>query len=166
MNKDELMTVNTVAKMTGISIRTLQNFSVFSEDKIIELQRRYHQEAFERWVDTTAYQQYKNNYADMEKNKEWQVLDRAARETFGKIFQHINESPGSKNVQIVIREWKSFISANYYDCSIEMLRYLGVLYISDEGFSNTINSYGDKHLSEFVNQAITFYCDNNTSDEN
>ena len=40
-----------------------------------------------------------------------------------------------------------------------------ILYISDERFSNTINSYGDERLSEFVNQAITIYCDNNAGDE-
>lgn len=142
------------------------NFSVFNEDKIIELQQRYHQEVLERWENTTAYQQYKNKYAGMEKNKEWQLLDSAARKNFGKIFQHIDETPDSKNVQAVIHEWRSFISTNYYDCSIEMLRYLGLLYISDERFSSTINSYGDERLSEFVNQAITIYCDNNTSNGN
>lgn len=142
------------------------NFSVFNEDKIIELQQRYHQEVLERWENTTAYQQYKNKYAGMEKKKEWQLLDSAARKIFGKIFQHIDETPDSKNVQAVIHEWRNFISANYYDCSIEMLRYLGFLYISDERFSSTINSYGDERLSEFVNQAITIYCDNNTSNGN
>jgi DNA-binding transcriptional MerR regulator len=164
MNKDELMTVNTVAKMTGITIRTLHyygeiellspscvssakyrfysnqdldrlqqilffkevgfnlkeikaimsapvynkeealkkhveilvlkrkridelielinkalkgeskiNFSVFNENKIIELQRLYHQEALERWENTTAYQQYKNKYSGMEKGTEFSV---------------------------------------------------------------------------------------------
>lgn len=52
------------------------------------------------------------------------------------------------------------------DCSIEMLRYLGFLYILDERFSSTINSYGDERLSKLVNQAITIYCDNNTSNGN
>ena len=47
-----------------------------------------------------------------------------------------------------------------------MLRYLGILYISDERFSNIINGYGDERLSEFVNQAITIYCDNNVGDGN
>lgn len=160
-----------IDELIGLIDKTLRgeskiNFSAFNEDKIIELQKHYHQEVLERWGNTTAYQQYKNKYADTEKDKEWQLLDNAAREIFGKIFQHIDEAPNSKSVQAIIHEWRNFISANYYDCSIEMLRYLGVLYISDKRFSNTINSYGDKRLSEFISQAITIYCDNNTRNEN
>ncbi|GAU79684.1 transcriptional regulator [Fusibacter sp. 3D3] len=139
------------------------NFSVFNEDNIIELQERYHQEVLERWENTTAYQQYKNKYAGMERKNEWLRLESTAQEIFGKIFHHIDETPDSKNVQAIIHEWRNFISANYYDCSIEMLRYLGFLYVSDKRFSSTINSYGDERLSEFVNQVITIYCDNNIS---
>ena len=139
------------------------NFSVFNKDNIIELQKGYQQEVLERWGNTSAYQQYKNKSASIEKNKEWQLIDSTARKIFGKFFKYINEAPDSKGVQAGIHEWRGFLSANYFDCSIEMLRYLGLLYISDERFLNTINSYGDERLADFVNEAITIYCDNSAS---
>lgn len=143
------------------------SFDAFNEDKIIELQKRYHQEVLERWENTIAYQQYKNTSTNLDKDKNDNLilLNNTAKKIFTKIYQHIDESPSSKEVQTAIHEWRLFISQNYYDCSIEMLRYLGSFYISDERFTKTINGYGDERLAQFINQAIMVYCKNSTSKE-
>jgi len=141
--------------------KSMADFTFFKEDNLAERQREYYQEASRRWGNTRAFQEYTNKNNDIKSNEDWQLLNNAVQDFFKEIFKHIDESPDNNEVQSIIHEWKAFISANFYECSVEMLRHLGLIYISDERFSKYINNCGDNRLSGFVTQAINSYCDYN-----
>lgn len=137
----------------------IMSFQAFSEEEIIKQQQAYHKEAKERWQHTPAFSEYQRKYPNGENSSQWKTFDLAARKIFGKIFTYIDEAPSHPDVQAAIDEWRSFISEHYYDCKIEILRGLGLLYVKDERFEATINSYGDDRLAHFISEAIVIYCD-------
>jgi DNA-binding transcriptional MerR regulator len=137
----------------------IMSFQAFSEDEIRKLQQEYYKEAKERWQHTPAFNEYQRKYPNGENSSQWKTFDLAARKIFGKIFTYIDEAPSHPNVQAAIDEWRSFITEHYYDCKIEIFRGLGLLYVEDERFEKTINSYGDNRLAHFISEAIAIYCD-------
>ena len=74
-----------------------------------------------------------------------------------KINMDLNES-----VQESIGEWRQHITANFYNCTIEIFRGLGDLYVSDERFTANIDKYRPG-LANFMKNSIDVYCDNHGS---
>ncbi|MBR2876130.1 MAG: TipAS antibiotic-recognition domain-containing protein, partial [Clostridia bacterium] len=48
---------------------------------------------------------------------------------------------------------KKFITENYYTCTVEILKGLGEMYVTDERFRSNINQNGSG-TAEFVSEAI------------
>ena len=64
----------------------------------------------------------------------------------------------SKEVQEKIGLLQEFITINYYNCTNEILKGLGQMYINDERFKKNIDQAGGSGTAEFVNNAILVYC--------
>ena len=64
----------------------------------------------------------------------------------------------SKEVQEKIGLLQEFITINYYNCTNEILKGLGQMYINDERFKKNIDQAGGTRTAEFVNNAILVYC--------
>ena len=74
-------------------------------------------------------------------------------------FGAMKDKPaGSPEVQAQTAKLRDFISANYYECSAEMLASLGQMYASDGRFRANIDKAGGEGTAEFVNRAIAEYC--------
>ena len=52
--------------------------------------------------------------------------------------------------------FSSTISANYYNCTDEILAGLGKMYVGDKRFKKNIDKHGDG-TAEFVAQAVAIY---------
>lgn len=71
----------------------------------------------------------------------------------------MDKSPVDEEVQIVIGKWRNHISENFYDCTIEIFRGLGIMYVADERFTKNIDKY-KSGLAQFLSDGINVYCDN------
>ena len=60
-------------------------------------------------------------------------------------------------VQQKVESLQKFISKNYYECSNEVLKSLGELYIQDDRFKSFIDSY-QEGTALFISKAIDYYC--------
>lgn len=138
------------------------SFQEFSEEEIMRLQKSYYMEASERWKDTPAFKEYEERHPNGGDSSQWRKFQEHGKKIFEKIYSYIDQSPSSPEVQAAVHEWRSFITDNYYDCTIEIFRNLGLMYVGDERFKENINSYGDERLADFVSEAIAVYCDKNS----
>jgi DNA-binding transcriptional MerR regulator len=68
-----------------------------------------------------------------------------------------NNSPSSDEVQKLIVEWKSYLEQNM-TCDAEILECIANTYKSDNRWKNYFRQFCDDDLTEFVYQAIMFYC--------
>ena len=109
-------------------------------------------EVQERWGDTDAYKEYR------QKNVNQAVNDglMAVMAKFAECMQNGN-TPNSNEAQALVKELQSYISANYYTCTNEILAGLGQMYVCDERFKNNIDKFV-AGTAEFICKSIKVYC--------
>lgn len=119
--------------------------------------KHYQAEVKQRWGNSEAYKQSaqrvkKMTKAEMEKIK---VDGKAHAQA---IADAMSKGPAHPDVQVLIA--KSHEGINFfYDCSLEMFRNLGQMYVDDARFSAYYEKFAPG-LAVFMRDAITIYCDN------
>ena len=119
----------------------------------------YEQEVRERWGSTKEYEEYRQKTkgrTDMEHEQ----IGNQLMERFAEIGKLRKGSPTEQIVQEKVAGIQSFITEHYYHCTIEILRGLGEMYVSDERMKRNIDKAGGEGTAEFVSQAIAAYCVN------
>lgn len=144
-----------------ISGKQSLSFEPFSNVKAQELKEKYRAEVLERWGNTAIFKDYENSFLSQSPKDQSNHIESfrfASRATFKKLAQYQEQSPSCREVQRLVKEWQQYISATFYKCDNQMLLYLANLYVTDERFSNYINSYGSNDLASFFSQAIKIFC--------
>lgn len=131
-------------------------FASFADDQLKE----YAAEAKKRWGNTDAYKQ------SVERTKHWTKADYQKATHGWKIFMQkladtVDKGVESKEFQQLIREQHQSIG-QFYDCSLEMYRNLGQMYVADERFKKNYDKY-KPGLAEAVRDGIAYYCDHQKS---
>jgi DNA-binding transcriptional MerR regulator len=128
-------------------------FASFDDQELVENM----QEAKKRWGHTEAYKQ------SMERTKHWTKIDYERIKEEGKKFTQqladaMDHDISSPQVQELIAMHHKGIE-NFYDCSYEMYRNLGDMYITDPRFTAYYNKFRPG-LAVWLQKAINYYCDN------
>ena len=153
---DDLINFATEIKMTGVNnamTKRKNDFSAFDTTRISEYTKR----AKEQWGSTAGYKEYEQKSADRTDNDNV----RLARETmeffvqFGKLR---DRDPADSEVQAQVKSLQAFITANFYNCTDEMLLGLGKMYAGGGEFTENIDKAGGAGTAEFVNRAIEICC--------
>jgi DNA-binding transcriptional MerR regulator len=136
----------------GESMNTDDLFASFGDDELVEIM----EEAKKRWGNTDAYKQ------SMERVKHWTKADYERIKEEGKKFTQtladaMDKDVTNPEVQALVAEHHKGIKT-FYDCSYEMYRGLGELYVTDPRFT----AYYDRFrpgLAAWLQKAINYYCD-------
>ena len=126
------------------------NFSSFDTEKI----NRYAKEAKAKWGKTDAYQEFEVKTAGKDMAATGEKLMDIFRE-FGEI-RHL--SPASPEAQTLVKKLQEFISANYYNCTDQILFGLGQMYAAPGEMNENIDKAGGEGTGVFARDAITIYC--------
>ena len=113
----------------------------------------YKAEAKTRWGDTAAYTQYE---------KREKAAGRPAMQAAGDgLMTIISEiaalrplPSASPEAAAKVRDLQAYITANFYECTDEILAGLGQMYISDERFRKNIDRAAGDGAAEYVSAAI------------
>ncbi|HFU4459513.1 TPA: MerR family transcriptional regulator [Streptococcus suis] len=114
----------------------------------------YKAEAKERWGQTAAYAEFEERN-DASKDRVFAREMQAIFEAFGKMQSLEVSHP---DVQAQVANLQAYITENFYTCTKEILRNLGLMYVEDERFSANIDRAGGPGTAVFVSQAIAVYC--------
>lgn len=118
---------------------------------------QYAAEVKERWGTTKEYEEYSKkieNKSEQElKDTQKQLMD-----LFAEMGQLKQLAVTELVVQEKVKKLQQFITEHYYNCTKEVLKGLGQMYVEDERFKNNIDRVGGKGTAEFVKQAILEYC--------
>ncbi|APC81232.1 TPA: MerR family transcriptional regulator [Clostridium botulinum] len=132
--------------------------NVFSMTEIEEHQRKYSEDVKEKYGNTSAYKESNEKTSKYTKEdwsnimKDWDII-------YKKLANLMDKNPDDKEVQECIHQSREHISKNFYDCTPEIFRGLGEIYVNDERFTANIDKY-KTGLSKFLRDAINVYCDN------
>lgn len=131
------------------------DFKAFDK-KEIEL---YEEEVRKRWGNTKAYDEYQQR-AKGRTDMEQAEIGSQLMERFAEIGKLRKSSPSEPIVQEKVAGIQAFITEHYYQCTNEILRGLGEMYVGDERMKRNIDKAGGDGTAEFVSQAIAVYCTN------
>lgn len=122
-----------------------------------EQNNQYDNEAKAKWENTKQYEEYEQKIKNKSK-EEFEKINNNLMNIFRELGA-LKELPiESKEVQEKIGLLQEFITINYYNCTNEILKGLGQIYINDERFKKNIDQAGGSGTAEFVNNAILVYC--------
>lgn len=144
---------NTINNMeAGIEMNEKNMFHGFNSDEI----NKYKEEVKDKYGKNDAYREFKNKTSNYKKG-DWNNLSNEMLDIFKRISDKMDLDPSNSEVQDLIEEWRNYISKNLYNCSIEIFKSLGEMYVYDERFKNNLDKikYG---LAQFLSDAIKVYC--------
>jgi hypothetical protein len=119
--------------------------------------KKYDAEVRERWGDTESYREHEQKTKGYTKEK-WAEANDGLMAIFAEFStcKANGAMPGSAEAQALVIKLQSYITANYYTCTDEILAGLGKMYVADERFKKNIDKYGEGTAS-FVAESIEIY---------
>ncbi len=131
----------------GFEIEIIKNFN--KNDY-----KRYKDEAIKKYGDS-AVQSYKKT--DKLDTTKWNSIQDEMKDLFSTLATYMDKDVSDDSVQILVNDWRNYITDNFYDCTLEILKGLGELYISDKRFEANIDKT-KIGLSNYFSKAIKYYC--------
>ena len=114
----------------------------------------YSSEARERWGSTDAYREHHQKTSNYSKEK-WSDINAGMMAIFAEFAtcKSSGDQADSNVAQTLVAKLQTYITANYYTCTDEILAGLGKMYVADERFKKNIDKSGEG-TAEFVADAI------------
>ncbi|HEX3047902.1 MAG TPA: MerR family transcriptional regulator [Bacillota bacterium] len=133
-------------------------FAGFDMSEIEKHQAKYAEETKQKYGQTEAYQESAKKTAKYTKD-DWARITADAGRIYQKIAAAMDKGPADPGVQQAVGEWRQHITTNYYNCTPEIFRGLGDLYVNDPRFTANIDKT-KPGLAAFLREAMHIYCDN------
>ena len=134
----------------------IMSFKEFDQTEIAKARAEYAAEAKERWGDTAAYAENERRTRDYDGEK-WQQTEEESARIFRAFAAEMDKAPDDPAVQALVVQWRDYISANFYECTDEILAGLGEMYTADPRFQKNIDQHA-AGLAAFIAKAIAAHC--------
>lgn len=124
-----------------------------------KMRDQYADEALALWGDTDAFKESERRaagYTDEDRNTIRDGMD-AILEGFAKLNAR-GVAPDHEKPRLQVRKLQQFISDHMYNCTDEILKGLGELYIADARFKENIDRHGDG-TAAYISACIKSYCE-------
>ena len=129
------------------------DFSAFDNSKL----ETYAAQAKEKWGNTDAYREFENKTQGQSAQ---QMRDKGQElmEYFVRIGAMRDLPADHDETQAWAAQLQSFITENYYTCTKEILRSLGMMYAGGGEMTENIDAAGGAGTGAFAQQVIEHYC--------
>lgn len=142
-------TINSMEKNKPLS--EYDRYGALSDDQVESYKEEVRQKYGEK-----AFRESQERYGKLTEADKKRIGDRGIAITQA-VADNMDKGIKSKEVQSAIKDWHDHIH-NFYDCSLEIFRGLGNLYVDDKRFT----AYYEKvkpGLAQFMHEAMDYYCD-------
>ena len=119
----------------------------------------YAAQAKKKWGETDAYKEFEQKTAGQTPAQQ-NAVGRQLMDIFVEIGEIRRTSPDSAEAQALVAKLQSFITAHYYNCTPQILRGLGQMYIAGDSMTANIDAAGGEGTALFAHRAIEIYCSN------
>lgn len=147
---DKLISHARQIQRTGVTTMDFKPFDKHDMDA-------YAAEAKAKWGKTDAYHEFEQKTSGRTR-EQMQSTGDALMDIFAEIGAVRHTSPDSEEAQALIAKLQRFISENYYTCTKQILRGLGMMYIAGDSMTENIDRTGGEGTAEFAHKAIEIYC--------
>lgn len=141
----------------GRKMKKKDMFEAFDMSEIEKHKAKYAKEVKEKYGKTEAYRESQEK-TEQYKKEDWARIKSSGDEIYKKIISLMDKGPKDNGVQNAIGEWRGHITDNFYNCTLDIFRGLGEMYVADERFKKFYENM-QPGLAEFMRDAINIYCD-------
>ncbi len=149
------------AEHMGTNLTPEEQFEVFGDFDV----DAHAEEARQRWgdCDTGGFAQAQRR-TDSYTKEDWVRINAEAEEIYGALAQAMDDSvPADSDTATELAEQhRAHITRHYYDCSLEIHRSLGQLYVDDARFTASIDTHGEG-LSPYLRDVFAANADRHAS---
>ena len=128
------------------------SFKAFDKSKI----KDYTAQAKAKWGKTDAYKEFEEKTKG-KSQEDMNATGEDLMDIFAKLGQVRHLSPDAPEVQSLIAELQRFITDHYYNCTNQILKGLGQLYIAGDEMTENIDKAGGPGTAEFAHKAIEIF---------
>ncbi|NLC68866.1 MAG: MerR family transcriptional regulator [Clostridiaceae bacterium] len=153
-----IKTSRSIEGSVNTSMNKKEMFKEFDMSRITEHKNKYAGEVKQRWGNTDAYMESQAKTAAYTE-EDWKRIHKfqlSNVEQMARLFKQ-GVAAESDEVQRLVKEFQQFITDNFYNCTKDILRGLGEMYVADERFKAYFDKYAEG-LAVFVSKAIQHYC--------
>lgn len=145
---------NLILFARGLKLKGMNHmdFSAFDTRKIDD----YTAQAKAAWGKTDAWKEYEQRDNSREQNKQSGDALMALIASFG---AHRDIDPAGVQAQAMVQQLQEFITANFYTCTVPVLRGLADMYDGGGDFTRNIDKAGGEGTASFLAKAMRIYCD-------
>jgi len=145
----------------GVEMSKKEMFNGFDMTEIEKHKEKYAEETKIKYGDSDAYKESMKKTSKYTK-EDWDRIKASKEKIDARIIANMDKGPADSTVQEGIAELRQGITDNYYNCTLEIFRGLGELYVNDERFTKNIDK-NKPGYAKFLNEAINYYCDKESS---
>ncbi len=131
-------------------------FEAFDMSEIERHKEKYAEEAEQKYGHTDAFRESQKKTAQYTK-EDWTAIMNQGNELYTRIASKMDRGPEDPQVQEAVAQWRQHITNSFYNCTLEIFRGLGDLYVNDERFTANIDQI-KPGLARFLREAINIYC--------
>ena len=120
---------------SAVEGENIMGFDAFSKNEYEAERKRYEAEAKEKWGKTDAYNEYEEKHSKRSGDKSAEV-NKEMLAIFAEfsVCMKSGAKPSDESAQLLVKKLRDFISANFYNCTNDILAGLGQMYTADERF--------------------------------
>jgi DNA-binding transcriptional MerR regulator len=142
----------------GSTMDQKEMFEAFDMSEIEKHKEKYAEETKQHYGQTDAYMESQKKTANYTK-EDWAAIMKRRDELYTRIASLMDMGPANPQVQETVAQCRQHITDNFYNCTPEIFRGLGDLYVNDERFTANIDKI-KTGLAKFLREAMHIYCDN------
>ena len=117
----------------------------------------YAAEAKKRWGHTDAWRESQEKAKGKSRQTQISEAD-GLMDIFRRLGALRTGSPAAPEAQTLVAELRQYICDHYYNCTPQILRGLGQMYIAGGEMTDNINRAGGEGTAQFASEAIEVYC--------
>jgi MerR family transcriptional regulator, multidrug-efflux activator len=145
-----------IALQGGEKMSDKDMFQGFDISEIEAHQKKYSEEAKKKYGKETVENVEKRTSAYS--SEDWGTIQTKTEDIYKRVIARMDHGPEDSEVQQAVADWRQLITDNFYDCTIDIFRGLGDLYVDDPRFTKNIDKY-QEGLASFLRKAMHYYCD-------
>jgi MerR family transcriptional regulator, multidrug-efflux activator len=147
-------TIESIEGGTNMARKDL--FDGFDMEKIKEHQAKYSEETRQLYGKdfVEATERRVNGYSE----DKWKEIHMTVSGIYSRLAARMPYGPADPEAQQAVAAWHRCITDNFYDCTLQVFRGLGNLYVDDDRFTANINKH-QIGLAQFMKEAMHVYCD-------
>ncbi|MDB5052156.1 MAG: MerR family transcriptional regulator [Bacilli bacterium] len=141
----------------GMEMEKSAMFDAFDMSAIEEHKEKYAEEVKQKYGKEAVEESERKTSAYTK--KDWARIMANWEQIYKNIVAAMDNGPSDPQVQKAVGELRQHITDHFYNCTVDIFRGLGNLYVDDDRFTANI----DKHkegLAIFLSEAMHVYCDN------